>query len=1214
MLFGSPVLALKNPTIHEKGGFMRVGRYFLLIALGALSLIAADVARADVYGRIRGTVTDPNGNVIPKAKVVAVNTLTGITTETVSGRDGNYEFLQLAAPAIYNVTAESMGFKKAEVDGIHLELNQIFVENLQLELGSVAEKVAVIEQMITQVETTSIELGTTINSTEILNAPLEGRSFVDLMKLQPGVVEASDARGGSGHGNYATNGSEADQDSYLINGVDNNDIPLNEVQISVSPDAISEFKMVTNTINPEYGRNSGAIINATIKSGTNAFHGSGFDFFRDTSLNGKPFFQPTPQVFHQNLMGATIGGPVWKDHTFFFFSYQGDRFRRPVNSGDCGCASPGTVNVFTAAQLNGTFEASNGSTNIGSTGNVSPFPLVGEDGTTYPAGTPYTTIFPTGKIPSVDFNPISKKLLSFVPAPTINGNQFQFNPVLKGTDDQYLGRIDHTFSSKDSLWGYFLWERFPTIQDLPFFGASVPGFGATNKQHWQQYAIAWDHTFNPTTLNEARIGYTRFNFASVFPVTPTSPSSAGFTGINPQDTSGEGLPVVDVTGLFNLGFSQYGPQPRIDQTYQAGDTLTKIVGNHSLKFGFTMSRFQVHNPFETQNDGVFAFGGGGAFSTSVPGADFLLGIPDSYNQGSGDVLNARAQEYYSYVQDQWKIRKNLTITIGTGWSIDTPMVDNSHNNHAGIAFRPGQQSTVFPTSPVGYVFQGDAGVQAFGTTKFRHFGPRLGLAYSPDWGWLTGGAGKTSIRAAYGIFYNRFNAETALQAIASPPFAVTSHGVSDIGGSPSFADPFSGWAINDGTITGCSTPVCSLSTPNKFPFVPSSNPDFSALEPLVISVYDPNITIPYAQNFNLTIQRQFGSSTVVSLGYVGSEGRHLPMTTELNPGINPAGCAADPICVANAAFQPLVFPGNFKYDGSIFSSVGQVATAGSSNYNAFQATMNHTLSHGLQFLVSYTYSHALDFSSGFENSGFAGSGSGGFGQLRITNPFNPHLYDYGNSNYDARHRLVISYVYYLPSVRHFHAFEWMPSRVTDGWKVSGITTFQSGFPLDVVDSAFPSLTSWEFNFYSNFNGITWDVPNRVGPIQYANPRNPVTVGPNTTPANYWFIPASTPVGCSSAAPPCTIGGFSAPTIGTEGNAGRDIIHGPGRNNFDFVAMKDTQITERTALELRFEFYNFFNHTQFDPNGINTDFNSSSFGQELAAFAPRTIQLVARVTF
>ena len=1186
---------------------MRIIRSLFFVIVIVLCLMNVDVSRADVYGRIRGKITDPSGAVVPKAMVVATNTETGISTETVSSQDGSYEFLQLAAPAIYSVTAEAPGFKKAEVSGIHLSLNEIFVENLQMELGQVTETVTVSENTINQVETTSIELGTVINGTEVVNAPLNGRSFVDLMKLQPGVVEASDARGGSGHGNYATNGSESDQNSYLINGVDNNDLPLNEVSINVSPDAVAEFKMVTNTINPEYGRNSGAIINATIKSGTNQFHGSGFDFYRDTSLNAKPFFQPSPQVFHQNQFGGTVGGPIWKDHTFFFFSYEGNRFRRPEISGDCGCGSPGDVQVFTAAERGGAFP------DLATSGGVSAFPLVGDDGTTYPAGTAYSTIFPAGTIPAADINSISNKLLADIPTATVNGNEFQFNPLVRGSDNQYLGRIDHTFGSHDSVWGYVLWESLPIDDDLPFYGATLPGFGEVNEEHWQQYAAAWNHTFGPSTLNELRIGYTRFNYLDVFPANVVAPSSIGFTGINPQLQSGESIPAIILDGpsatplKFNLGFSQYGPQPRIDQTYQVGDSLSKIVGQHSLKIGFTMSRFEVSNPYSARNNGVFTFGGQGAFSTGDVGADFLLGLPDSYQQGSGDIVNARSQEYYSYIQDQWKIRSNLTITIGTGWSIDTPMADIEHNNHAGIAFRPGQQSTVFPTAPVGYVFQGDAGVNAFGTTKFAHLGPRVGLAYSPDWGWLTGGAGKTSIRAGYGIYYNRFNSETALQTLASPPYANSSYGIGDIGGSPNFANPFSGYML-----TGTNT-VTNVSIPNKFPYVPTSTPDFSIFEPLDISVYDPRITVPNAQNYNLTIQRQFGASTVVSVAYVGAEGRHLPMTIELNPGINPAGCLAEPGCVDNRVFQPALFPQNFKYPGNIFASIGDVTTDGTSNYNAFQATVNHTLSHGLQFLVSYTYAHALDLASGYENSGFGGGGSGGFGEIRSTNPFNPHL-DYGNSNYDARHRLVISYVYNAPSIRRFKAFHWIPSRVTDGWSISGITTFQSGFPLDVVDSSYPSLSSSAYTYYTYGGGAGWDVPNVAGPVQYMNPRVPTIVAPNTTASNYWFSPVSNPVGCSPSTPPCAVGGFSAPAIGTEGNAGRDILHGPGRNNFDVAAMKDIQITEGIKAELRFEFFNVMNHTQFDPNGINTDFNSSGFGTETAAFAPRIIQLAGKVYF
>ncbi|MGD0964381.1 MAG: carboxypeptidase-like regulatory domain-containing protein [Candidatus Acidiferrales bacterium] len=1145
---------------------------FLLGILTA-SLLATSTARADVYARIRGTVTDPTGAVVPRARIIATNTATGIATETISAADGSYQFPQLVAPGIYSVSAAATGFRRAQITGIHLSLNQILVANLKLELGTASESVTVSQQSMAQVEATSMELGVVVNSSTIINMPLNGRYWTDLMQLEPGVVSASDGRGGNGHGGFATNGSQADQNSYLINGTDNNDLPLNSVSLNPSPDAIAEFKMVTSTMNPEYGRNSGAILNAVIKSGTNQFHGDGFDFYRDTSLNARNYFQPLPAVFHRNTFGATIGGPIRKDHTFFFFSYQGTRQRRPETSGDCACASPGTVHVFSSAQRSGIFP------DIASSADVSPFPLVGPNGITYPAGTAYAVIFPTGQIPAADINSVSSKLLSLVPAPTV-GNDFEFNPVVAALDDEYLVRLDHALSSQDAIWGYFLWERYADNEALPFLGATLPGFAQTDSDHWQQYTLAWSHTFSPTTINEVRGGYTRLNYQSVIPATPASPSSVGFTGITPQLTSGEGLPVVYVTGLFDLGFSQDGPQPRIDQTYQFTDNFTKIVGPHALKFGFEMRRFEVYAPFASRNDGFFNFGGSGTFSTGDAGADFLLGIADSYEQGSGDILNERAQEYYSFAQDQWKVRPNLTLTYGMGWSIDTPMVDNYHDNHAGIAFRPGQQSTVFPTAPVGYVFQGDAGVNAFGTTKYDHFGPRVGFAYSPHWGPLTGDAGKTSIRAGYGIYYNRFNGETALQTEGSPPFAEFSFGIGDLGGSPSFANPFAGYSLGTGKT------VSALSEPNKFPYTPGKTPDFSVLEPLEVSVYDPHITIPYSQNYNVTIQRQLGADTVLALGYVGAQGRHLLETLELNPGINPAGCAANPTCVSNRAFQPVVFPGNFKYPGDIFASVGDVTTAGSSNYDAFQTSLNKNLSHGLQFLASYTWSHALDISSGFENSGFGGSGSGGFGQLRSTNPFDPHV-DYGSSNYDARHRLVISYVYQFPSL---HRSPWMLDRFVDGWQISGITTFQSGFPLDVVDSSYPSLTSSAYTFYTYSGGAGWDVPNVVGPIQYMNPR--------TSANNAWVSPSA----------------FQHPAFGVEGNAGRDILRGPGLDNFDFAVMKETKVTESTRIEMRLEFFNLFNHTQFDPNGITTDINSPAFGEETAAHDPRIIQLAGKFYF
>jgi hypothetical protein len=1155
-------------------------RWVAMLAVAGV-LLSANVVRADnLYGRIRGIVRDPSGAGIAGAKVVATNTATGLTKEAPTESDGSYEILQLAAPAVYTLTTEVTGFRKFEARGIQLNVNQVFVEHIKLELGTLTETVTVSEAGQTQVEATSIELGVTVNDITIVNMPLNGREWDQLQQLEPGVVANSDARFGPGYqnkGNYSTNGSQPDQNSYLVNGTDNNDLLLNQVQTEPSPDAIAEFKMVTSTFNPEYGRNSGAIMNLIIKSGTNQFHGDGFDFYRDTSLNARNFFQPKPDVFHQNQFGGTLGGPIWKDHTFFFFSYEGTRVRQEETANDCGCSSPGNTPVFTPAERNGQFP------DLATSTGRSAFPLIGENGAIRPAGTPYSAIFPTGHIPGADINPVAANLLNYVPLPNV-GSNYEFNPTVALVGDQYLGRIDHAISSKDAVWLYGLWERQRSRQDLPFFTATLPGFGQVDEKHWQQYTLGWNHTLSGDTLNEARVAYTRLNWAATMPANPASPASAGFTGITPQMAgSSEGLPGIFVTGFFNLGFSTNGPQPRVDQTYELTDNLSKIAGRHALKFGFDMRRFEVYNAIAHLNNGGFAFAATGSFTTGNEGADFLLGVPDFYEQASGDILNERARQYYSYAQDQWKARSNLTITYGLGWSVDTPLADNYHNNHAGVAFRPGQQSIVFPEAPKGYVFQGDPGVNAFGTAHFKDFGPRFGFAYSPDWGRLTGGPGKTSIRAGYGIYYNRFSGEPTYESQGLPPFGVTSFGAGDIGASPSFANPFSGFKSAGGAVT-------PVSIPNKFPYVLSGQPDFSFFEPMAISVYDPNVSIPYAENYTLTAQRQIGASSVVSIGYVGAQGHRLLITHELNPGLNPAGCAATPACASDPAFQPFLFPGNYAYPGNVIASIGEISTIGNSNYNSLQMIWDKRFSHGLQFLAAYTWSHSLDDGSGFENTGFNGGGFGGFGNIRSIDPFNQKLRDYGNSIFDARHRFVISYVYKIPSARHFHALQFLPSKVTDGWQMSGITTFQSGFPLDVVDSSLPSLTDSSLQFYCTPGVACWDVPNVAGPVQYENPRASAT--------NLWFSPSA----------------FAPAALGTQGNAGRDILRGPGINNFDFALMKDTSLTENTRIELRFEFFNFLNHTQFDPIGITTDINSATFGQELSARAPRLIQLAGKFYF
>src|SRR6267378_2588714 len=901
------------------GNLLPLSLSVIAIAVLVLSFLSQPAKADNLYARIQGTVTDPTGAVLAGVKLTATNVGTNISYATESQADGHFVFLNLPN-GTYRVTATSSGFRTYTATGITLVLDQVYVLPIKMELGQISEQVLV-EANNVQVETSNTQLGTVINGDTIVDMPLAGRNWTQLQLLQPGVMASSDR-----FGTYSTNGSQSQQNSFLINGQDSNDLPLNTPLIIPSPDAIAEFNMVTNTINPEYGRNSGAILNAVIRSGTNSFHGSAFDFYRDTNLNARNFFLPKPSVFHQNQFGGTIGGPFWKDHTFGFFSYQGTRARQAQVPG-------GSTAVFTAAQRGGSFGAAafTGSTKR------SPIPLFGDSasscpfsgGTPCPAGTLYSSLFSTGNIPTQDFNSVAVTLMNqFVPPPNFATNLFTFNPVTVNSADQYLYRVDHTFNARDTIWFYSFIQTNPSNDTLPFTGSTLPGFAEFATRHTKQYAAAWVHTFTSSTLNELRAGYTRFNFDAVEPVTPTLPSSAGFTGINPQVPSKAGLPVIAITGLFTLGFTDNGPQPRIDQTYQITDNFSKVYGKHSLKFGFEGRRFNVSNPFFARLGGHYTFARRGAFSTGNAGADFLLGFPDDYFQTSGNFIDAQAYEYYFYAQDQWKIRSNLTMTYGIGYQIDTPITDRTNHARAINCFRPFQQSTVFPTAPPGLAFPGDAGCSSSGyATHYNNFGPRIGFAYSPNWGRISGGPEKFSIRAGYGIYYNRGEEELTLQNLNAPPFSLASFGIADVGGNSSFIAPFTDIRCinqNGSPIAGCVPSGPSVSISNKFPFtVPpaGSAVDFGFFEPFSLNVLDPNFRVPYAMNYNLTIQREIPGRMIVSVGYVGALARHLYNTHELNPGINPAGCAATPACAANPGNQPRLFPGNFNFPGNIFGGL-----------------------------------------------------------------------------------------------------------------------------------------------------------------------------------------------------------------------------------------------------------------------------------------------------
>ena len=467
---------------------------------------------------------------------------------------------------------------------------------------------------------------------------------------------------------------------------------------------------------------------------------------------------------------------------------------------------------------------------------------MGDSGVTYPAGTPYSTIFSAGTIPTADINPVSAKLLQFVPAPnkaSVAGgplNEYSFDATRQKSDNQYLYRVDQKFRGRRTGWqGYLAQRKNRRIGARAFSGGgNLPGYWRSRRGEFQIH----------NGLVESRAAQREYDQRAARRLQPLQ-----LSGGVPRDSNssfllrifhhaakrgGRGTTLyTHIPGLFNLGFSEYGPQPRIDQVYQANDNFALIHGRHTLKFGFDMRRWQVLSPSLSTNSGAFFFEPYGTYSTGVPGADFLLGLPAFYEQASGGLENARTQQYYGYAQDQFQLRSNVNLTFGLGWTIDTPMLNTAYNGHGQLAFRPGVQSTVFPNAPLGVVYSGDPGIDAAGPTQWRNLGPRVGIAYSPDWGWLTGGAGKTSIRAGYGIYYDKSETEQAGQVgFGIPPFAITtvngvvSAGAGVSGVNPGFAKPFTDVANGS-------------SVPNPYPFNGyPSNVNF-ATTPGLLPIYTP---------------------------------------------------------------------------------------------------------------------------------------------------------------------------------------------------------------------------------------------------------------------------------------------------------------------------------------------------------------------------------------
>ena len=752
-------------------------------------LVPALVLGQGTTGRILGRVADPSGALLGKVKITATNDATGVARDTTSGENGDYVFPDLPV-GTYSLTFDLTGFKKSVRHSISLDVNQVITLNMTMQLGAAQETVDVTSEA-PLVDTTSTQLGAVMDEQQVSNLPLNSRDTYQLLQLQPGVMSTIGSSntliyGSDSPGAVSVNGGRGRANNFSVNGGDANDQFVNLPTVQPSPDSIQEFRVLTNTFDAEYGRNSGSVVNVITKSGTNDIHGNVYEFFRNkvlnannyclTSVDGLPCVKPQS---NQNQFGGTFGGPIVKNRTFFFVSYEGRRVRQ-------GILSP-AVTVPTLAERPSATQPYADFTDIGGLDTQNPGTAalnnpqlldnragcdqaVGYPGG-IPAGTLYTTLFPNSQIPLSCMDPTAVDLLQFVPTAPNGGSLITTTPVSSVRGDQVTFKVDHRLTDKQNLSFYYYFNDDNTLSPFDNFeltGSDVPGFGSRVAERFQQWNLTHTWTLTNSTVNEFRFNYNREgqetfqhpqNTGLVQNSCPPAPSwltapvpcfygdgssdpLGSQFGIHPFLTAAqEGLPFISISGGFSIGNNSEGQLPQVGNSFQWSDNMTKVSGNHTMKFGVDFRKQQFNQFYYYNVNGTFSYYGGGPNDTGASNlfANYLLGLPDQFGQGAGQVEYVRNTGLYLFAQDSWKIKPNLTLNYGLRWELDTPLADKAHHVQT---FRPGQSSTVFPCggpntdctsqSPIGLVVPGDAGVPAGMTqTYYKGFAPRVGLAWSP---------------------------------------------------------------------------------------------------------------------------------------------------------------------------------------------------------------------------------------------------------------------------------------------------------------------------------------------------------------------------------------------------------------------------------------------------------------------------------------------------
>ncbi|HXM21645.1 MAG TPA: carboxypeptidase regulatory-like domain-containing protein [Terriglobales bacterium] len=1117
---------MKHTVLASRG---RLAAFYLAVLVLPL-LLSFSARAAEVTATISGTVNDSTGAVVPKATVTLTNTGTNVSRTILTESSGSYLFT-LVPIGSYRLTVEQTGFRKYIRDGIVLNVNQNAKLDIVLQVGAASQVVEVTGD-VTQVDTVSATLGNVETERRILDLPLVERDAFQLGLLQAGVFPPDEDDGSNNP--FSVSGQRSESLTFLVNGADNNDFLGNNAVVDPNPDALGEFKILTNNYEAEYGRTAGGIVNQVIKSGTNNFHGDVFEFFRNDALNARNYFLPAVTPFKRNTFGGTLGGPIKKDKTFFFLAYQGVRRHE-------GEVAP-ILQVLSPAERNGDFSELLPSTQL-----VDPI-----------SGNPY----PNNQVP---VNPVTAKYIAkYLPLPNLPNNNFVSSPVEVDREDQGIARIDHRIGQKDTIYGSYIIDDL--AQNFPFqiingasSGGNVPvGSGFTTFTRNQLGSISWLHNFSPTVINEFIFAVNRSATFQAVPHDNTPPSALGFTNVKSDDPAGTAPPIM-LTTSFNLGPNPQGPTKIHDVTFHWQDSVSVTRGRHNMKFGADIRRVRNNFDFDFDNNGVFDFGNNQNF-TGNPLADFVGGFFDNFSQFSRAVYGIRTTSWHFFGQDSWKVRNRLTLSYGLRYEYNTPLQD-PHNEVQG--FFPGQQSTRFPGAPKGILYAGDPGTPNPGLTfpDRNNFAPRFGFA------WDMLGNAKLVMRGGFGIFYDIEDGALNLQFGGEAPFGsvvnITPSGYRKVKpGFDTISDPFKSFGLS-----------------NPFPTGGKLGSTFGVPAVSFAYVVDPHFRTPYSQNVNYGFQYQITQDTMIEADYVGTFSRKSIATQDVNAplpsimmqqlansgGINGGGFT-NPDCA-----RPLAGCANPTDPNS--SPTGALAlytdlSASSSSSNQFQLTVDKRFSLGFNIRGAYTLSKTLDNQSGFR-----------YNNSVFTDPFN-FAFDRGPANFDVRQRLVISGIWKLPLDRPFRNGNALLRKLTEGWEASGIASFQTGTPFTIYSN---SNSSQENIFFDRADQIG---PNHIFAARSLHSFDPSTancLGGPVTDGHFYFDP--TAYDCNNV------------PIFTFGNSPRNALRGPGRNNFDLTIGRIFKLTESKTIEFRSEFFNAFNHAQFfNPDHFGFDNNFGQITQ------------------